>query len=223
MILYGEQGTEDWYRARMGIPTASEFSTVMAVGRGGGESKTRRTYMLKLAGEILTGEPMENYSNAYMERGKAMEGEAREHYAFINDIEPEQVAFIRHTDVATGCSPDSLVGTDGLLEIKTKLPHLLIDELVRDRFPPEHHAQCMGQIWISGREWCDLAIYWPKLPMLTYRLHRDQEAIAKIADAVDGFNAELAELVDKVRRYGADPTNDDDALRAAGGHYLMAG
>jgi len=58
-----EQGSEEWFKVRAGMPTASEFATVMASGRGGGDSKTRRTYMLKLAGEILTGEPKENYSN----------------------------------------------------------------------------------------------------------------------------------------------------------------
>ncbi|MEC3912174.1 hypothetical protein U5A82_17345 [Sphingobium sp. CR2-8] len=53
------QGTPEWFACRMGIPTASQFSTIMASGRGGGESKTRRTYMLKLAGEILTGDGQE--------------------------------------------------------------------------------------------------------------------------------------------------------------------
>jgi hypothetical protein len=45
-------------------PDRLEFSTVMAKGKDGGKSVTRRTYMLKLAGEILTGEPMESYSNS---------------------------------------------------------------------------------------------------------------------------------------------------------------
>lgn len=53
-IFICEQGSADWYEARRGIPTASMFSTVMASGRGGGESKTRRKYLLQLAGEILT-------------------------------------------------------------------------------------------------------------------------------------------------------------------------
>ena len=78
----------EWFECRRGIPTASEFDTVQATGRGGGESKTRRTYLYKLAGEILTGEQMYSYSNDHMERGKEMEAEARDMYIFLSDLEP---------------------------------------------------------------------------------------------------------------------------------------
>lgn len=211
MIIHEcEQGSEDWFRVRMGIPTASEFHTVMAVGVKGGESKTRRTYMMKLAGEILTDDPMDSYSNGHMERGKEMEGDARAHYAFVNDVEPELVGFI--TNGPKGCSPDSLIGTDGMLEIKTKLPHLLIDELIRDRFPPTHKDQCMGQLWVAERDWCDLAVYWPKLPLYVKRLYRDEEHIKALSEGVDRFNAELAELVETVRRYGSPA----EAMKMAG-------
>jgi hypothetical protein len=192
-ILGCEQGSEEWFRARMGMPTASEFATVMASGRGGGESKTRRTYMLKLAGEILTGEPMENYSNAHMERGKDMEGEARDLYSFMTDAEPERVGFI--VNGPKGCSPDSLLGSSGMLEVKTKLPHLLLDVLIKDQFPPEHKAQCQGALWVAEREWIDIAVYWPKLPLFVKRAYRDEPYIASLAAAVDDFNTELHEIV----------------------------
>ena len=75
--------------SRLGIPTASEFATILAKGRGDAESKTRRTYMAKLAGERLTGDPAENYTNAHFDRGHAMEPEAREMYAFAEGVEPQ--------------------------------------------------------------------------------------------------------------------------------------
>jgi hypothetical protein len=177
----------------MGLPTASEFATVMASDKGGGESKTRRTYMLKLAGEILTGEPMENYSNAHMERGKDMEDEARNLYSFITDAEPERVGFI--INGPKGCSPDSLLGSSGMLEVKTKLPHLLLDVLIKDQFPPEHKAQCQGALWVAEREWIDIAVYWPKLPLFVKRAYRDEPYIASLVAAVDDFNTELHEIV----------------------------
>jgi len=202
-IINCEQGTEEWYRARAGMPTASEFATVMASGRGGGESKTRRTYMLTLAGEILTGEPAESYSNAHMERGKMMEEEARDWYAFQHNVEPERVGFI--VNGPKGCSPDSLIGTEGMLEIKTALPHILIEKLLKGEFSPEHKAQCQGALWVAEREWIDLETYWPRLPPLVVRAQRDELYIAAMAKAVDEFNEELAELVEQVRRIGGDP------------------
>ena len=54
-----EQGSQEWFQIRLGIPTASNFSIVMASGRDGDESKTRAQYMRVLAGEILTGRPGE--------------------------------------------------------------------------------------------------------------------------------------------------------------------
>lgn len=196
-IIQCEQGTEEWLRVRAGIPTASEFATVMASGRGGGESKTRRTYLLRLAGEILTGEPMDSYSNGHMERGKAMEDEAREMYAFLHDADPERVGFIRNGE--KGCSPDCLIGADGMAEIKTKLPHLQIDVLLRGEMPPEHKAQCQGALWVAEREWLDFVSYWPGLPLFVKRIDRDEEYIATLAAAVDQFNAELAETVACIR------------------------
>lgn len=199
-IHHCEQGSAEWFAVRAGIPTASMFATIMAKGKGGGESLTRRTYLHKLAGEIITGEPADSYSNHHMERGKALEPEARNLYAFLKDCEPECVGFI--SDGAKGCSPDALVGAAGLLEIKTKLPHLLIDALLRDEFLPEHKAQCQGALWIAEREWIDLAVFWPGLPLYVKRAVRDEPFIKDLAAHVDRFNAELAEVVEQVRRYG---------------------
>jgi hypothetical protein len=171
----------------------------MAKGKGGGDSKTRATYMKKLAGEILTGEKMDSYSNAHMERGKEMEDEARQAYALMTDNEPVQVGFMRRGDA--GASPDSAIGDDGLLEIKTKLAHLQIDVLDNDEVPAEHIAQIQGQLWISGRAYVDFVSYWPGLPLFVRRVERDEEYIKRIVAEVNAFNIELATLVEKIRNY----------------------
>lgn len=195
-IITCDQGTEEWRKARAGIPTASEFSTVMAKGEG----KTRRTYMLKLAGEILTGEPMESYSNVHMERGKVMEDEARDLYTFIQGGDPIRVGFIRNGD--KGCSPDSLIGDDGGLEIKTALPHIQIERLLKDELPAEHRAQVQGSMWVAERAHWDFVSYWPNLPLLCVRVYRDETYIAKLADEVARFNDELAATVELIRARG---------------------
>lgn len=199
-IIDCEQGTHEWRAARAGIPTASEFACILASGRGGSESKTRRTYLYKLAGEVITGEPMQSFSNGHMERGHEMEPVARDAYAFMRDADPQPVGFIRNG--RAGASPDSLLGNDGLLEIKSKLPHLLVETILRDDMPPEHRAQCQGQLWIAEREWVDIAVYWPGMPLFIHRSYRDEDFIKTLSAAVDQFNAELDEIVVKVRKYG---------------------
>lgn len=201
-IITCEQGTPEWFAARLGIPTASEFSTVMAKGKGSADSKTRKTYMLKLIGERMTGEPTESYTNVHMERGKVMEEEARNFYAFQTDNEPELVGFIRNGE--KGCSPDSLIGPNGLLEIKTKLPHLQLAVLLAGELPSEHKAQVQGQIWIAEREWCDFVSYWPSLPLFVTRVYRDEEYIKELSAEVDKFLSEMNDLQEQIkRRYAA--------------------
>ena len=194
------QGSPEWFEARMGIPTASEFATVLAKGKDGGDSKTRKTYMLKLAGEILTGDPMDSYTNGHMERGKEMEDEARALYSFAYGAEPQRVGFIRNGRF--GCSPDSLIGGDGGLEIKTALAHIQIERLERGTLPPEHRAQVQGCLWLAEREWWDFCSYWPKLPLFKVRVHREEEYIKTLGEAVHQFDCELQELVERIRRYG---------------------
>lgn len=195
-----EQGGEAWLECRLGLPTASKFATVMAKGEG----KTRLEYMRKLAGEILTGEPMDSYTNAHMERGHAMEDEARETYAFIHDADIRRVGFIRNGN--KGASPDSLVGENGGLEIKTALAHIQIERLIRNGLPPEHKAQVLGNLWIAEKEWWDFVSHSPKLPQLRIRVYRDEDYIKNLADEIDRFNDELAALVDRIRAYREPPS-----------------
>lgn len=199
-IIDCEQNSPEWFAARRGIPTASKFATVMAVGKQGGKSVTRVEYLNKLAGEILTGEPMANYRNEDMERGHEQEDEARDLYAFMQEVEPRRVGFVRNGQ--KGCSPDSLVGENGGLEIKSALAHIQVERLLRGTLPPEHKAQVQGSLWICEREWWDFCSYSPKLPLLRVRVTREEDYIKKLANEVELFNIELQQTVDYIRRYG---------------------
>jgi hypothetical protein len=192
-----EQGTEAWLRLRAGIPTASVFSALLASGRGGGESKTRQTLLYKLAGERLTGEPAENYTNQFMDRGHAMEDEARQHYAFVRDCEPKQIGFIRNGKC--GCSPDALIGDDGMLEIKTAAPHILIPLLLKGEAPPEHKAQLQGNLMVAERKWIDIIVYYRGMKPLIIRETRDEGYISELRNAVDVFDLELRKLVERLK------------------------
>lgn len=195
-----EQGSELWFRCRAGIPTSSEFSTVMAKGKDGGASVTRAKYLRQLAGEILTGEPApEGYSNVFMERGKELEDEARSLFAFMTDSEPERVGFVRNGNA--GCSPDSLIGTTSGLEIKVAIPAVQIERLQRGTLPTEHVAQVQGSLWVTERETWSFVSYCPKLPPLIVKVERDETYIDRLASAVSAFNEELAAIVASIRTY----------------------
>lgn len=194
-----EQGTPEWFQCRSGIPTASMFKDATAKGEG----KTRRTYMMKLIGERITGELSEGFGNAHTERGTMLEPEARDAYAFLKDADPIQVGFVRNIGVVSagpiGCSPDSLIGTDGSLEIKTKLPHLQCEVLLADKVPTEHVKQVQGVIWVCEREWCDFVSYHPSLPVFIKRAYRDEKVIEELKAGLESFYDEMLELEHKIR------------------------
>lgn len=204
-----EQRSEEWYRLRLGIPTASVFATVMASGVDGGESIGRKKLLYQLAGERLTGRPAERFSNPDMQRGVDMEPAARAFYKRTRFADIEEIGFIRRTihnpfgePLIVGCSPDSLIGKNKLLQIKTMKPELLIPlaENGARGFPAEHRAQCQGELWVSGREETDLMIFYEGMPVApTYTIARDEIFIKKIRDACEVFTYDLRKLVERLR------------------------
>lgn len=194
-----EQNTVEWALARAGIPTASCFDKVQAKGRKGERSKTRDGYLYQLADEQIYGDPVEAYTNADMERGKVMEAEARSIYALERDVMPEQVGFVFNHDLSAGCSPDSLIGEDGILQIKTSFPRLWVPLMIKGEFPEEHRAQCQGELLVTGRKWIDLMIYWPRRRPFIVRAERDVEYLSGLRSALVAFNQELDAIVDAMR------------------------
>jgi hypothetical protein len=198
-----EQRSPEWFAIRAGIPTSSMFGTVMAQGRERGtDSKSRASYMRKLAGERLTGIPMESYSNDDMDRGREQEPEILARYVFERDVEVTPCGFIRNGK--KGCSPDGLVGADGMVQIKSAAPHVMIEILMdsmKGIVPKKHLPQCQGELWVAERKWTDLVIgSSPRLPLAVFRLQRDQQYINDIEVAVHWFNRELDEMVKTIER-----------------------
>jgi hypothetical protein len=193
-IISCEQGSPEWFEARRGIPTASRFKDILAQGEG----KMRAKYMKQLAGEVMTGKTMKTYSNERMDDGNELEPDLRSMYLNErNDIDIVRVGFLRMNPVlcATGCSPDGLIGDDGMIEFKTAEPTVLIDILRSGTVPATHMPQVQGQLWISGRKWCHLVIGWPRMPLSITHVERNDTYMATLSMAVKTFNSELADMV----------------------------
>lgn len=198
-IIDCEQNSEEWHKCRLGMVTSSQFSSVLAKGQG----KTRRSYMLKLASERLTGMQSESYSNTAMEWGNETEPQARAAYRLFEDVEVEQVGFCKLGDWI-GCSPDSSVGNKGLLEVKCPNTTTQIETFLKDIVPSRHKAQIQGQLYVTGREWCDFVSFDPRIPgksqYFCKRVHRDDAYIDDIlAPGIDKFVSELKELLEELK------------------------
>lgn len=190
-----EQQSEAWRKLKLGMPSASRFSDMMAEGKG----ISRRNYLYDLAGEFLSGEPRENYQNAAMLRGIEQEPMARAEYEFLTGRKVDQVGFI--SNGRCGCSPDGLISSDGAIEIKSAQPNVMVDIVLRENFPSEHKAQVQGTLLITGRKWVDLVVYHPKMPLYIRRAFPDAAYIRELDREVDRFNRDLKEIIRKVRSY----------------------
>ena len=194
--LHFEQGSPEWFQIRLGKVTASRFSDVLAKGSGA----TRKSYMYQIIAERLSVEVQESFTNAAMQRGIELEPEAREHYENKNLQAVEQVGFVVHDDW-TGVSPDGFVGDDGLIEIKCPNSTTHIGYIIRNVFPSTYKAQVQGQLWVTGRQWCDFVSYDPRIPqnpMFTVRVERDEEYIKELQTAITIFIAETQMLIKKI-------------------------
>ena len=196
------QGSPEWFELRRGLPTSSEFAAIMA---NSSDRKGRASYMRRLAGEIITGDIAEMFANglpAPMRRGQEQEDEARRTYSLITDNVVRRIGFARDLDKGAGCSTDGLIGEDGVLELKSMRADLLIETIEKDEFPNAHYWQCQGALWILRRQWCDLAIYCPKMPLFIKRVVRDEDKCAKLAAEIQSFRVDLLSMVARVKTYG---------------------
>jgi predicted phage-related endonuclease len=191
------QGSPEWFAARLGIPTASMFAAIVDRKKDGKPTAARQKYLFTLAGQRITGKIVETYSGGHLARGTEMEDEARKYYVFQSDQKCEQIGFVTNSQWRAGASPDSFIGSAGLLEIKTKLPDLLIACLESDEVPEDHIPQVQGQLGVTGRAWCDFTAYWPGMPKFIKRVERDESYIARLKTEVAQFNDELDALVRK--------------------------
>jgi putative phage-type endonuclease len=195
-IIKCEQRSDDWIIARLGKITSTHFSDVLNKKTG------RKTYMMRVLAEILTGEPQPGFKNAAMEWGIETEPRACDWYSTTMDTPITQVGFVHRGHLA-GCSPDGYVGDEGMVEIKCPHPSTHAEYILANKLPSQYKPQVQGQLWITGRDWCDFVSFDPRTidnPFWWIRVHPDDEYINELKEATALFIEELAEKVKAVGR-----------------------
>lgn len=161
-----EQRSDAWFAARAGKFTGSRFSSLMARLKNGEPGASCQNLLAALVIERLTGRPTEMYVNAAMERGTLLEPHALTAYADRTGNAVQTVGFVVHPTLDyVGVSPDGLIGDDGLVEIKCpSAENKHLDALLHGSHATEYQWQIQGQMWVTGREWCDAVSYDPRWP-----------------------------------------------------------
>lgn len=197
------QGSEEWHLARLGRATASRFSDVLAKGPKGGESLGRQKYKRILALERITGTREEGFSNHDTKKGHEQEPFARIAYIAQTGNNVVESDFIPHKSIMAGSSPDGLIGEDGVFEAKRQLREIHIEVLLSGKIPNEYMPQVQGNLWNTGRQWCDFVSYNETLPepldLVIIRVERDEEYIKNLEIAVTQFLFEVDGMVKQIQ------------------------
>lgn len=194
IIVDCEQGTPEWYAARAGVPTASNFARL--VTPTGKPSAQAGDYLSELLGEYATGTTDEDsYTDFWMERGKELEPEARLAYQLVTGNKVSQVGFVyRDESRLVGCSPDGLVwDREKGCEIKCPKEKNWAAYYIANTCPKAYWPQTQGSMWITGFDEWDFSAYHPKYEPFIVTVKKDAEFQKALDDIVPAFIEKLIE------------------------------
>lgn len=197
-----DQGSPEWFAARRGVVTGSRFKDARDKLKNGQPSKACHEYAMDIARERAGGAAPAKFQNAAMRTGTEQEPVARFAYERRTGNLVEEVGFFTTDDRLFGLSPDGLVDDDGVIEIKTMVGSATLFTAVADGDVSAYMDQCLGYLWLLGRQWVDLILWAPDLRhMVIKRIDRDEAAI-------EALEADMIAFIKLVHQYEA-------ALRAA--------
>lgn len=198
-----EQRTKEWFKARLGCLTASNAWRVCNRTARGAKTAEYEKYMDELTAEILSGQSIPHPTTPAMQWGIDHEAEARGRYELTTGNIVQECGFILHPSIPNfGASPDGLVGTDGLLEIKCPTVMKTVARWKEQIVPPEHRTQMIVQLACTGRKWCDFVSYDPRFQgefeKMQFFLIRFEPTEDEIQETVATCQQFLAELYDRI-------------------------
>jgi len=193
-----EQGSDAWLDMRRGLVTASVVGQLITAKTiKPASNPDSRALTLNLVAERITGHTEDVFVNAAMERGNFDEPIARDRYAEHYGTPVEQIGFMTEDrwGYTIGFSPDGLVGTDGLIEIKSRNARIQLSTILADEVPIANLAQCQAGLLVSGREWIDYVSYAAGMPLYRKRVRPDKRWFEAIVKAVETFEEVAAQML----------------------------
>lgn len=195
MKIYKElvQGTDEWIQIRLGKLSASKAQAIAANGKG------LETLCFEKIAEILTKKQISTYKNEAMENGNETEEEARTVYSLSTGNEVNQVGFIE-MDEMVGCSPDGLVRSDGLVEIKCPTPKVFAQYLYSKKIDSKYFAQMQMQMLVANRKWCDYVVFNPDFPtpIIIKKVERDEKFIEKLRIGLEAGKNKIKQIMEEI-------------------------
>lgn len=203
MKLYRtDQGSSEWYKHRLGRPTASQFHRIITPK--GQPSKQAATYLYKLACERLLHETMDDEIGyvKWVEHGKANEGHAIGQFQFANDIELEPGGFVTTDDGLLGASPDRLFPRHKeAVEVKCPAPWTQLQYLI-EGVGEDYIAQVQGQLLVGEFDAVHFYSWHPQMPPYHRVFFPDPAFQSALRAALSAFCLQLDRVTAQARDMG---------------------
>lgn len=182
-----QQQTEEWYAAKLGMFSGSDFHIFLGASKG----KEDKLWE-KLAERRYQDSDAEEFLGFYTERGKDLEHEARRIYSAVYETEVKEVGLVEDNEYFPGyvvCSPDGLVGEDGIIEIKCLVAKYVTQYTEGKHsedfyIKPEYKTQVQFNLLVTQRDWCDFIYYHPRAGLRVQRIYKDPKAQEEILKAL---------------------------------------
>jgi len=182
----------------------SRLADVLAQGKSGQPSATRKNYMMELLIERLTGERKESFTTPEMQRGIDLESYARAAYEFETGNTVVEHGGQMHQSIhGWWGSPDGLVGDYGMVEIKCPNTSTHLDTFLHGKIDTRYIYQMAGYLEIFDRKWIDFVSYDDRLPdnlsIKIINFKRSEFDIDKVKNGAILFLKDLNELESELR------------------------
>jgi len=206
ILIQCEQGSPEWFSARVGVITASKFSEAVSTLKNGSPSQASKDYAYRVAVERIYGQTTEDtYQTFEMRRGIELEPLARMAYELRTGNLAEESGVVLSDDGIFGYSTDGLVGDDGLTEIKCPNSARKIVEIWESEDLSEYEHQIQGGLWITDRKWCDFVMYAPQLEpigkhLFVKRIERDEKFINEMSIQLFDFARRVQSHIDNLKK-----------------------
>jgi hypothetical protein len=198
------QGSAEWHRVRMGIPTASRAKDVITAVKGD-LSEARHKYGYQLIAERVLQEPftVDIGHLPWVIHGKERETEAANAYAEIMGYETVKVGFVTTDSGRWGCSPDRLIPSiKGAVEIKAPSEVVQIGYLLEGGPGKDYKQQCQMQIAVCDLNSAHFFSHNERTPPVLVQFPPDDAYIKKLEAALRTFADELDFGEAKIRAMG---------------------
>ena len=190
-----EQNTAEWLKIKNGKFSASKASDLLMAS----DKKGYQALIYKIATERITGMSVETYSDYCMRRGLELEPEAGREYEIETFTKLHRVGFVEMTEWI-GCSPDFLIGEDGLLQIKCPKYNTHWEYHLTKQFPSAYVKRCQFELMVTDRKYNILRSYYPGLQSYQQKIDRDEQIISEIKTRLAEAIIEVKEKIKQFER-----------------------